>query len=348
MICFRRLRWVPWCALLAFGGCGRNEPDAGPAEERFPEAGGVSVHVRLQLDWYPEIESGGYYQARARGFYAAQGLTVEILPGQPGRPNIETVAGGRADIGSSDGNDVIVAISRGLPLVIVGAEMQRNPLALMFHRTRPLNSLKDLDGRVLIASAGAAWVDFLQRSQRVRFDLRPVGANMANFVADESLVRECFATQEPYLAEKMGAQVGFLMLADAGYDPYRVIYTSRDYAARHPEVLRRFLEATIDGYEDLLVGNPAPAFAAVSAANPAMDPALMQHSLGKMRALRLVQGSSAEGERTGRIIRERIARQIEQLQDLGLLARPLEVDDVARFDLLPVIGVSSRKAPPSP
>ncbi len=345
MILPRILHSVAWCLLLAFAGCRR---ESVPAEERFPEAGGMPVRVRLQLDWYPEIESGGYYQARALGFYAAQGLAVEIQSSQPGEPKMADVAEGCADIGTADGNDVVVAISRGLPLVIVGAEMQRNPLALMFHRTRPLNSSKDIDGRVLIASAGAVWVDFLQRSQRVRFDLTPVGPNMANFVADESLVRECFATQEPYLAEKMGAQVGFLLLADAGYDPYRVIYTSRDYAARHPEVLRRFLEATIDGYEDLLDGNPAPAFAAVSAANPSMDSGLMQHSLGQMRALRLVQGRSAEGERTGRIIRERIAKQIEQLQELGLLAMPLKVDDVARFDLLPVIGVSTRKAPPPP
>jgi NitT/TauT family transport system substrate-binding protein len=345
---FRSLRHLAASALLVLAGCGRHEPDAVPAAERLPDAGGVPVRVRLQLDWYPEIESGGYYQAWARGFYAAQGLAVELLPGQPGEQVKETVAEGRADIGATDGNGVIVAISRGLPLVIVGAEMQRNPQALMFHRTRPLNSFNDLDGRVLIASAGAAWVDFLQRGQRVRFDLTPVGNNMANFIADESLVRQCFATQEPYLAEKMGAQVGILMLADAGYDPYRVIYTSRDYAAKHPEVLRRFLEATIAGYEDLIAGDPAPAFAAVSAANPSMDSGLMQHSLGQMRALRLVQGSSAEGERTGRIIRERIAKQIEQLQELGLLAKPLSVDDVARFDLLPVIGVSSRKAPPSP
>jgi NitT/TauT family transport system substrate-binding protein len=328
------------CGMLLFSaGCGREKP---PAAERFPGEGGAPVPVRLQLDWYPEIESGGYYLAQARGGYTAQGLEVEILPSQPGGSVKENVAAGRVDIGTGDGNDVIVAISRGSPLVIVGAEMQRNPQALMFHRTRPLRSFKDLDGRVLIAGASEAWVEFLQRSQRVRFDLTPVGPNMANFVADESLVRECFATQEPYLVEKMGAQVGILMLADAGYDPYRVIYTSRDYAAKHPEALRRFLAATIGGYEELIGGDPTPACDAVAAANPAMDLALMRHSLAQMRELRLVQGSSAEGERTGRIIRERIARQISQLQELGLLGRPLEVDDVARFDLLPVIGVSSK------
>jgi len=345
------MNWSRLTPLLAAGllqvlaGCGRQGPaDRGQAAE----APATPVRVRLQLDWYPEIESGGYYQAQARGFYAAQGLTVEILPSQPGGSVKENVAAGRVDISTDDGNSVIVAISRGLPLVIVGAEMQRNPQALMFHRTHPLKSFKDLDGRVLIASADEAWVDFLQRSQRVRFDLMPVSPNLANFAADESLVRECFATQEPYLVEKMGAQVGVLMLADAGYDPYRVIYTSRDYAAKHPEALRRFLAATIEGYEELIGGDPTPACDAVAAANPAMDPELMRHSLAQMCALRLVQGSSAEGERTGRIIRERIAKQIEQLQELGLLGRSLEVDDVARFDLLPVIGVSSRKAPTPP
>lgn len=338
------MNWSRLTPLLAGGllqalfGCGRQ----GPADrEQAPEATAAPVHVRLQLDWYPQIESGGYYQAQARGFYAQQGLVVEIVPGGPGVPIKENVAEGRAEIGATDGNGVIVSVARGLPLTIVGAEMQRNPQALMFHRTHPLRTFRDLDGRTLIASGSMAWVEFLQRSQRVRFDLMPNTASLAGFVADESLVRQCFVTQEPYHAELLGAQVDTLMLADAGYDPYRVIYTSRAFAEKHPDVLRRFLVATIAGYDDLIDGDPAPAFAAIAAANPAMQPALMQHSLERMRALRLVQGREAEGERIGRIIRERIGKQIEQLQQLDLLARPLEIDEVARFDLLPVAGVSS-------
>lgn len=328
--------------VLALAGCGQQAGERTIKEERFPAT------LRFQLDWQPQIESGGYYMAKARGYYAQRGLTVEIVSGGPGVPIKENVAEGRAEIGATDGNGVIVAISRGLPLVIVGAEMQRNPQALMFHRTRPLHSFRDLDGRTLIASASMAWVDFLQRSQGIRFDLMPNTPDLASFVADESLVRQCFATQEPYLAEKMGAQVGLLMLADIGYDPYRVIYTSRSFAQNHPEALRRFLAGTIEGYDELIDGDPEIAYAAVAVANPSMSPSLMRHSLGQMRALRLVQGRSTESERTGRIIRERIAKQIEQLQELGLLAKPLSVDDVARFDLLPVAGVSSKQSTHTP
>ena len=71
-----------------------------------------------------------------------------------------------------------------------------------------------------------------------------------------------------------------------------------------------------------------------------MTTGLMQHSRGRLRELKLVQGRTDEGERTGRLIHERIARQLDQLQEVGQLARPLTVGAVARFDLLPVAGIS--------
>ncbi len=327
--------------LLALAGCSR------PAEDSEPAAT-APLPLRVQLDWLPQIELGGYYQAQAKGFYRAQGLEVELFPGGPGVPIKEIVGEGRAQLGATDGNGVLVAISRGLPLLIVGAEMQRNPNALMFHRTHPLRSFRDLDGRTLIASASMAWVDYLQRSQNVRFDLMPNSVDLTMFVADETLVRQCYVTQEPFLAARMGADVGTLMLYEADYDPYRVIYANRDFAARNPAVVRRFLAATIAGYNDLIEGDPAPAFAAISAANPAMTSELMQHSLQQMRALRLVEGRAEQGERTGRIVRERVARQIDQLRQSGQLARPLDVEDVARFDLLPAAGISAPATPKHP
>ncbi len=329
-------------AALLLTACGRSGPEAGrePAVEM--------VRVRLQLDWLPQIESGGYYQAAARGYYRAQGLEVEIMPGGPGLPVREIVGKGTADFGATDGNGVLVSVAAGSPLVIVGAEMQRNPQGLLFHRTHPLRSFRDLDGRTVIASANMAWVEFLQRSLRVRFDLRPNNTDLTAFVADETLVRQCFVTQEPYRAERGGAQVDFLMLADAGYDPYRVVFCRRDFAAQYPDTVRRFLVATIAGYDELLRGDPTPAFAAIALANPTMPREVMEHGLARMRELHLVDGRASEGERTGRIVRDRIASQIDQLQRLKLLERNVEVDEVARFDLLPVAGTPDPSRPQTP
>jgi NitT/TauT family transport system substrate-binding protein len=315
--------------VLAFAGCGRKETphsaDSGPALER----------VRMHLDWHPQTEYGGYYQAIARGFYREAGLEVEIVTGGPGVPFKETVAMRRADIGCTDGNDVIVAISRGVPLVIVAAEMQRNPQGILYHEEHPLADFRALQGRTFMAGPGSAWVEYLKRSQGIAFDLLPLTADLTSFLADKTMVRQCFVTQEPYFAQQKGARVGTLLIADSGYAPYRVIYTSREFLAQRPEVVRAFVAASVRGFDDLLDGDPAPAFAALQQANALMTPDVMAFSRDAMKSLRLVQGDPARGERTGQITRARIAHQIETLQSLGQLGKPLQVEDVAAFGFAP-------------
>ena len=315
--------------VLLAAGCGRKETSpantSGPALER----------VRMHLDWHPQTEYGGYYQALARGFYREAGLDVEIISGGPGVPFKETVALERVEMGCTDGNDVIVAISRGVPLVIVAAEMQRNPQGILFHLEHPVADFAALQGRTFMAGPGSAWVEYLRRSQGIAFDQLPLTADLTSFLADKRMVRQCFVTQEPYFAEQSGARVGTLLIADSGYAPYRVIYTSREYLKRRPEAVRAFVAASLRGFDDLIDGDPEPAFAALRQANALMTPEVMAFSREAMKSLRLVQGDPARGERTGLITRERIAQQIETLQSLGQLGKALTVDDVAAFGYAP-------------
>lgn len=317
-------------AVLAAGsGCGRKGEATGTPDGAKPE------RVRMHLDWHPQTEYGGYYQALARGFYTQAGLAVDIVSGGPGVPFKETVALQRAEIGCTDGNDVIVAISRGVPLVIVAAEMQRNPQGILFHQEHPLADFKDLQGRLFMAGPQSAWVEYLKRHFGITFDQVPLTADLTSFLADKSMVRQCFVTQEPFFARKNGAEVGTLLIADSGYAPYRVIYTSREYLAQKPQVVRAFVAASLRGFEDLVQGDPQPAFAALQKANALMTPEVMQFSLEAMKSLRLVQGSPERGERTGQITRERIQQQIDTLAALGQLGRTVTVDEVAAFGLAP-------------
>src|SRR4051812_27809657 len=74
------------------------------------------IKIRFQTDWFPQPEHGGYYQALAKGYYAAEGLDVEILPGGPNAQVMAGVATGRADLGMTNGDEVIVAGARGGPI----------------------------------------------------------------------------------------------------------------------------------------------------------------------------------------------------------------------------------------
>jgi len=318
-------------ALFAWAGCGRKQPAAAGGGSE-PAAG---EQVRLHLDWHPQTEYGGYYQALERGIYRSAGLHVEIIGGGPAVPFKEMVALGRAEMGSTDGNDVIVAISRGVPLVIVAAEMQRNPQGILFHQEHPVADLRALAGRSFMAGPGNAWVDYLRRGLGIRFDLVPLTADLTSFLGDTRMVRQCFVTQEPYFARQRGAKVGTLLLADSGYEPYRVIYTSRQYLADQPERVRAFVAASVRGFEELVEGDPAPALDALQRANPMMTPDVMACSLQTLREMRLIQGDATRGERVGQIRRERLEQQIEILRSLGQLGRDVGVEDVAAFGFAP-------------
>src|SRR5215217_323702 len=108
--------------LLAFCSvsCGRREA----TKQAVSSAPAGPRKVVLQTDWFPQAEHGGFYQALARGFYAEAGLDVDIWPGGPGSGIKLKVARGEADFGMNRSDDILLAASRDLPLLIVAAIMQ--------------------------------------------------------------------------------------------------------------------------------------------------------------------------------------------------------------------------------
>jgi len=313
------------CALT---GCGQKAESA-------PSASTGLVKVRFQTDWYPQPEHGGYYQALAKGFYAAEGLDVEILPGGPNAQVMTSVAVGRADLGMTDGDDVIVAIARGVPIKMVGAEMQREPQGILFHTEHPLHSLKDLEGKTLMAGAGSTWIEVLRKKMGIQFNLMPLVGDLARFMNNPEFVQQCFVTNEPFFARQRGANVDALLIASDTYEPYRVMFTGREFLAKHPDIVGKFVRASVRGWVDYLAGDPAPANRLIAAKNNIMTPEFMAYSIKAMNDLKLVSGDPAKGEFTGQLTAARLEKQIKLLQEVGVLDRPVAVSDVATFEFIP-------------
>jgi NitT/TauT family transport system substrate-binding protein len=308
-------------------GCGRKtaEPAAAPG----------LVKIKFQTDWYPQPEHGGYYQALAKGYYREEGLEVEILPGGPNAQVKQAVALGQAEFGMTNGDDVIVAVARGLPLVMVGAEMQRDPQGILFHEENPLRDLRDLQGRTLMAGSVSTWLDVVRKKLGVQFNQMPLVGDLARFMNDPTLVQQCFVTNEPFFARQRGAKVGALLIASDTYEPYRVMFTSRDYLAKHPDVVAKFVRASVRGWVDYLTGDPAPANALLVAKRNELSPEFLAYSIKAMNDYRLVLGDPARGEHAGQLTAARLEKQIALLRELGLLDKPLKVEDVATFEFLP-------------
>jgi len=293
------------------------------------------VKVRFQTDWFPQPEHGGYYQALAKGFYAAEGLDVEILPGGPNAQVMSTVAVGRADLGMTNGDDVIVAIARGVPIKMVGAEMQRDPQGILFHREHPLASLNDLEGKTLMAGAGSTWLEVLRKKGGVKFNLIPLMGDLARFMNNKEFVQQCFVTNEPFFARQRGANVGALLIASDTYEPYRVMFTASRFLAQRPEVVEKFVRASVRGWVDYLTGDPLPANRLLATLRNDLSPEFMAYSIKAMNDYQLVSGDPAKGEFAGQLTAARLEKQIKLLQEVGVLDKPVAVSDVATFDFIP-------------
>ncbi len=319
-------------ALVAgLAGCGRREEPKAAGAPAAP----VRRKVVLQTDWFPQAEHGGFYQALAKGYYAQAGLDVEIWPGGPGAGIKFKVAKGDADFGMNRSDDILLSASRGLPLVMVAATMQHDPMALMVHADSPVKTFKDLAGRVVIGNVGMAYLPFIERRFDIVFEKRQNTYGLGEFLANPDVIQQCVVTSEPFFARQHGRAVRTLPLADSGYDCYHVVFCRRELIRTSPEIVRAFVHASILGWQDYLDRDPAPADALILKRNPQMTPELLQFSRSELILRSLVAGDRAKEEDIGRLSLARLSEQMETLLRLKIMEVPIAIGSVATKEFLP-------------
>src|ERR1700722_18374320 len=193
---------------------------------RHPAIDSGLTKIVFQADWYPQPEHGGFYTAVAKGFYKDEGLDVTILPGGPYISMEQQVAAGGAQFGMGASDKTLESVADGQPMVAVAATMQRDPQGIMVRKDSPIHSFKDLDGHTVAVKAGSTWFEYLVK----RYQLNKVPEiramqKVANFIANPDYIQQAFATSEPYFAHQAGIETRVLLTSDAGYNPYRVVFT---------------------------------------------------------------------------------------------------------------------------
>ncbi|HEX9782167.1 MAG TPA: ABC transporter substrate-binding protein [Opitutaceae bacterium] len=293
------------------------------------------AQVRFQTDWYAQAEHGGHYQALARGFYREAGLDVDIIVGGPGATVPQKMLAGQVEIGMGRSDDIIVNVSNGLPVLIVAALMQHDPQGILLHAKNPIRSFEELDGATIMAVPGANWIAYLRAHYGIDFKLIPLNYSLVQFLTDKSFIQQCFITNEPFFVEQHGAHPKTLLIASSGYDPYRVIFTTRKFARENPEAVRAFVAASIRGWTDFMSGDPTPGKALIAGRNDKMSTTFMDYSITSMAKHRLIDGDPARGERTGLLTRQRLQEQVDLLVRLGIIPEALPLEKFATFEFLP-------------
>jgi NitT/TauT family transport system substrate-binding protein len=230
---------------------------------------------------------------------------------------------------------MIAWVSKGLPFVIVGVYMERDPQAILVHEEGPVKAFADLNGRTVMGVPGSNWIEYIKVHYHVDFNLIPSNFGLAQFMADKNFVQQCFVTNEPYYVRKNGGHPRTLLMSDSGFRPYRVLYTTQRYVREHPREVRVFVAASLRGWDDFMNGDPSPGKALISKGNASMSGEFMDYSIKAMRDEHIVTGRAEDGERLGLMTRRRMEEQVNDLSQLGIIPALIPVDKFARFDLMP-------------
>ena len=259
---------------------------AAAAASLLPNPAHAQEKVTFLTSWYAQAEHGGYYQAVANGIYKKHGLDVTIKMGGPQVNAVQLLAANQADFFMGKDFQVLAGIENGVPMVTVAALFQKEPQGMVTHMD--VNSLADLkDKTVLVATSGrSTWWPWLKSKYGLKDEqARSYTSNMQPFFADNNIAQQGYPTSEPFTAEKAGQQVKFFLFADDGYPPYgNTIATMQKTVKERPEMVQRFVRATIEGWKSYLE-NPAPANVLIKQDNPKMDDATLAFAHRKIREL---------------------------------------------------------------
>jgi NitT/TauT family transport system substrate-binding protein len=257
--------------------------------------------VTFATNWRAQAEHGGFYQAVVDGAYARYGLDVTILQGGPQLNARLLLAAGRVDFAmGANLIQTFSAVQQNVPVVAVASLFQIDPVIFMSHPGQGLDRFEDLPkATAFIANDMLVSVyQWLKQAHGFKEEkIKPYSFNSAPFIADKNSIQEGFLTSEPYEIERKGGfKPNVFLLPDYGYDSYSTtIEARRDMIENNPDLVQRFVDASIIGWYHYIYGDNAAANAAIKRDNPEMTDGQIAYSIAKMKERGVVDsGDSLE------------------------------------------------------
>ena len=255
--------------------------------------------VSFGTNWVAEAEHGGFYQALADGTYRRYGLDVTIVPGGPQVNNRLLLPVGKIDFYlSANPLQSFDAVEQNIPTVAVAALFQKDPQVLIAHPGPGINDLADLKKLTLYISSEGVATYFQWLKADYGFSdaqVRPYTFNPQPFLANRNSAMQGYVTSEPYAVEKQGGiSPKIFLLADYGFNSYStLIETRRDLVERKPDLVQRFVDASIIGWYNYIYGDNGAANALIKRQNPEMTDDVLANSVAKMKQYGIVNSGDA-------------------------------------------------------
>jgi NitT/TauT family transport system substrate-binding protein len=281
--------------------------------------------VTFATNWKAQAAHGGFYQAVADGTYKKFGLDVTLLQGGPQVNNRPLLPAGRIDF-LMTGNLLhsFDNVKNGVPTVVVAAMFQKDPQALIAHPGQGYESFEKLKTAplALIAKDGQfSWWQWLKVTHGFKDEvLKPYNYNLGPFLANPKAIQQGYSVAEPIYVENQGKFKPVVhLLADHGFSTYSTVIEARtDTVKDKPQLVQRFVDASILGWVNYLYGDRKAANAMMIKDNPEMTEAEIEASVALMKQQGIVDSGEALRNGVGAMSTERIQDFYAQMVKAGL------------------------------
>ncbi len=215
--------------------------------------------IILQLQWYPQAQFMGFYVAKAKNYYAAEGLSVDFAHGGPEVDPIKNLVSGQAQIGLATGDQVLIWSDRNkdphLSLKAVGTVFNQSIAAFMSKPRVTLDSPQDFIGKTIgvypTYDTENLLLALLEKHKIPQSKVKLVSfPSFLSFEDDTVQVFPSYLINEPLLAEQRGIHSpNLLRPSDHGVRFYSdTIFTTGEYYSKNQEMIRKFLRASAKGW----------------------------------------------------------------------------------------------------
>jgi len=287
--------------------------------------------ITFATNWLAQAEHGGHYQALADGAYAKYGLDVTIRPGGPQLNNRLQLVSGRVEFYmSANLIPSFTAAEQNVPVKAIASMFQKDPFIFMSHPGQGFDKWEDLKGATAFVGNEALASIFQWMKQEYGFSearVKPYTFNPAPFIADKKSIQQGYLTSEPFEVERQGKFKPNVFLAyDYGFDTYSTLIEARsDYIARNPDIVQRFVDASIIGWYNYIYGDNSKANELIKKSNPEMTDAQIAFSIARMKEYGIVDSGDSTTLGVGAMTDARIQSFYDKMAKAGVVKPGLDI-----------------------
>jgi len=213
--------------------------------------------VTLLMDWFPQGNQSGFWQAQLDNQYHDD-LEITVKPGGPKVRTTTAVASGQVEFGLNGSDSVMMANSKGAKLRAIFVSLGHVPYNLVYHPNTGVKTIQDLNGRRFAVVMGITYWKWVKHKYGLdKVQEFPLTGDLGLFAKTPNMFQQGYSIFLPARMDAKGIPNAQFKVADLGYRPYSVLFTSEKLIKENPALVQAVVDRLSMSFHKSLV-DPKP------------------------------------------------------------------------------------------